>query len=585
MKNLFIFLFLSIAFNQLALSLEDDIVFKAMSDELDRNMLELGIEGLEKPYYIEYRIDRTDYLHIKYSLGSKLVQTAQTNTVINPKVRVGDYQFDNTNFFDINLSFFGSTDNEERYKNRTVPNELTYDNIRRNFWLATDVAYKHAAEAYSKKVSTLKNKAKQDTLRDFIKTIPNQTYSNFSLNKIDTLKLEDVVKSASEVFMDYPNIFKSSVGTENIPITTYYLNTEGTRYKRLDSYTSIEIIAYSKDKSGEPVYNYGTIYANTPSELPSKDSIVKYTRIIADELDAMINADELEEPYSGPILFTDAAAAELLAQGLGYKFIAQRKSISEGGFGGNEPHSELQNKIGARVVPENISIFNYADKRTYNSSQIIGNYEIDDSGLKPQNVTIVENGYLNNLLTGRTPTKRMGFSTASARGNGVHFGTLHLVNSNDSKKLNYSDLKQKMIELANKRSLPFSIVIKKILNQNIQYTSLYTAAQGDLKVSRGEGTYGNILAYKVFPDGTEELIQLTELQNLGIRYYKEILFTGNNEYVYNFLANSVLNPYTTGAKQYVECSVITPDLLFEDCEIDVLNTEYDKPPIAPPPSF
>jgi hypothetical protein len=42
-------------------SAQDDMVMKAMRDELDRSMKQLRLEKLDKPYFIAYRVsDRTD---------------------------------------------------------------------------------------------------------------------------------------------------------------------------------------------------------------------------------------------------------------------------------------------------------------------------------------------------------------------------------------------------------------------------------------------------------------------------------------------------------------------------------------------
>jgi hypothetical protein len=39
----------------------------------------------------------------------------------------------------------------------------------------------------------------------------------------------------------------------------------------------------------------------------------------------------------------------------------------------------------------------------------------------------------------------------------------------------------------------------------------------------------------------------------------------------------------TGGSQYIACSIISPDLLFEDCEIRPYENDFPKPPIIASP--
>lgn len=562
----------------------DELIFKAMQDELDRSINDLRIDGLEEPYFIEYIITKKDYYHTKATLGAILEDNKESNTFLTVNVRVGDYKFDQTNFFDINLSFFGSSDDEERYKSRKIPYELDYTSLRRELWLATDVAYKHAAELYSKKKSAFTNRAKKDTIRDFLEPVVNLEFKErLPIPEYNQTYLRDMTGEVSSVFKDYSEVFSSSVGVEYIPYTRYYLNSEGTKVLSKDYYTGLEILGYAKDSLGMPLYDYSTSYSNEPINLPSLDSLKAIANQIGKNITALSESKELEEPYSGPVLFTDGAAAEIIAQGLGYNFVAQRKDMTEGGFQNELPFTKLQNKIGARVVPENISIYNITHLSDTLGSQVVGNYMIDDYGELPSTDTIVKAGYLEMLLSSRVPNKRVKESSASRRQGGVMFSTLAVENLDSDKALQKKNLLDTLLMLAKKRDLEYAIVVEKVLNQNVQFTSLYSLSSGDINLVRGEGNFGNVIAYKIYQDGRKELIKPSKTINFGIKSFKEIMYTGNDLYVYNFLANAVESPYITGGNQYLESTVITPSLLFEDCEIDILNTDYKKAPIVPAP--
>ena len=49
---------------------QDDIVMKAMRDEMARSMKELTIENLEKPYFIAYRVIDSENASVAASFGA-----------------------------------------------------------------------------------------------------------------------------------------------------------------------------------------------------------------------------------------------------------------------------------------------------------------------------------------------------------------------------------------------------------------------------------------------------------------------------------------------------------------------------------
>ena len=110
-------------------------ILKAMRDEMKRSMEDLSLESLQKPYFIEYTINVVEPKNISASLGAITTSTDSKAAFLNVSVRVGNYKFDNTNYFDIGLSFFGSSDDEERFKKRLIPAETDYKNLRRDLWL------------------------------------------------------------------------------------------------------------------------------------------------------------------------------------------------------------------------------------------------------------------------------------------------------------------------------------------------------------------------------------------------------------------------------------------------------------------
>jgi hypothetical protein len=68
----------------------DNIILKAMNDELARNMTELRYEGFEKPFYLSYSIaDVTEY-NVASAMGGLLRSEKKRSRAKNIRVLVGD---------------------------------------------------------------------------------------------------------------------------------------------------------------------------------------------------------------------------------------------------------------------------------------------------------------------------------------------------------------------------------------------------------------------------------------------------------------------------------------------------------------
>jgi TldD protein len=555
----------------------EDILF-AMKSELTRSMNELKINELESPYFIEYKYVEYNASSIRGSLGSIEAANNSKSAYISVGVRVGDYSFDNTNFFDVGLGFFGSSDDEEGFKKRSVSYEPSINYLRKEFWLATDAAYKQTAELYSKKLAILKNRMRKDTIPDFkkldkiekqrdIKEIPE-----FSLDKY-----KGIIESVSSVFNKYPSIYTSGASIEFIPQRIYYINSEGVEYIKDTYYTGLEIVAASQNKEGMPVFDHYTIYSFNPNDLPTKDSLVNAAKQIADNISSRLEISQLDDFYVGPMIFSGQAAGQIFAQSFLPKLISQREPLTDGGFSSENEDAVFQRKVGGRVLPEFLSIADKPKELKMNGVDLIGAYEIDDDGLKSENVELVKNGYLETLLSDRVPTKRIKESNAHKRGGSVMFSNIIVENSSSDNKLSNKKLESKLLEFVKKRELEFGIIVTKILDANIRYTSLYRILNGNIEIPFGKKNYV-MDGYKVFSDGKKEKFSGMVIPTMNVLLFKDIVSTSDRLYTMNFLAPSVISPYLTGGDSYLPASITLPDLLFEDAELHLIEEDFKRPP-------
>ena len=77
---------------------KEDIMFKAMKDEMNRSMTKLTLDKYKPPFFLAYQVSDLKTLYIKASMGS-IIQSQQDNNRSNYlRLMVGDYSLNDENF-------------------------------------------------------------------------------------------------------------------------------------------------------------------------------------------------------------------------------------------------------------------------------------------------------------------------------------------------------------------------------------------------------------------------------------------------------------------------------------------------------
>lgn len=558
-------------------------ILDIMSEELFRNLNQLELDNLQKPYYIEYLIKDSKSYGASASNGAIINESTDSSSQLNVDVRVGDYKFDNTNFFDISLGFFGSSDDEERFKRRSIPFNKTRSSVQRELWLSTDAAYKRSAELFSKKEAAIKNRMRRDTTTpDFIKVDMIENHSTISKWQFDREIIQNLIKKLSEKFNNYPEIIRSSVSFEYIEKTHYFVNSEKTRFSKNNHYFGIEVVAATQENDGMPIVDHYTYFGNDGDDFPSYDSLNSAVDFLIENILTCLNSDYLIDSYVGPILYRNQAACQIIAQYFAPNLVLQREPISENSFSTENEFASFQRKIGGRVLPEFLSVFDKPTLEKFDDISLIGRTILDDNGLKTKEMLLVENGYLKSLLSERIPNKSQQELNANKRAGSAMYSNLFIENNDKENILDESQLIDTLLSYCQKRKLEFAIIIDKIIDQNIRYTTLFRLTYGGIELPMGKKTMV-LEGRKVFLNGKVERFRGALMSNINAQNFKDITFTGNKSYVLNFLAQPVISPYLSGGEQFTTASIISPSLLFEDGEIRVLEDEFRKPPIVSNP--
>jgi predicted Zn-dependent protease len=566
-----------------------EVVFRAARDEMARTMTALSIDKAPRPYFVAYTITDHESASASASFGSLLGSHQGRGRTLSVEVRVGDYAFDNTNFFSMSaLSLAGM---------RTIIglNELPLDDdyleIRRQIWLATDAAFKQAVEAIAGKRAALLNHTQSDSLADFSRAEVTHTTDELTPSSLDLAMGESLVRELSRAGVS-PGVYSSSVSLSAGNTRTYYLNSEGTTFVRSRPMVTLMASAATQSADGMPLNSEIRIAVRSVEALPGRDQLATRVRSLYATLDTVRNATVIDR-YNGPVLFEGAAAAQLFSEQFAPALAASRKTVSSNpamdrvmSMLGRSPAgggTSLAEKLGARVLPAFLSVVDDPTIARRGSLALLGGYTVDDQGVPAHATQVIDHGILKTFLSGRTPVAGVAQSTGNYRGGMVAPSNL-IVESTEG--VPDAALRERLLSLAKVRGLPFAIVVRS-LGANAGADDPAAMVQEMMAAAMGGGTPKgrNIFrAYKLYADGHEECVRGAQIVGMGVDAFKEIVATSSSTTVLDGAAAAGLSGLLmSGGTGSPLTSFVVPSLLFDDLTITKRADELPKPPISAPP--
>ncbi len=555
---------------------DQDILLKAMVDEMARTR-QLRILDLAVPYYVEYRVEDANTLEIQATLGALISSGQTTQRIPTVRVRVGDYKFDNTDYV------YSEARGGDRFDSDKLPLENNYEVLRQAFWLGTDRAYKDAEEALARKRSAMKSVTLPDQLPDYSPAEP--VHAILPIHKVlpNEEQWKEKVVRLSAIFGDYPQVLSSLVQLNFIQSTNYIVTSEGTVVRYPENLAFIRVKATGQAPDGTPVRDEAVFQAFEPNGLPVEAALRQGITRVAENIGALAKAP-FGEAYDGPVLLAPHAAAQLFGQVLGENLKITRKPIAEPGRPAPQETSELENRIGARVLPEWMDVVDDPTQTEWHGQTLFGKYEYDMEGLSPQPLLLIEKGTLKNFPLTRTPVLK-GFEKSNGRARllgpygayGPGFGNLFVRATMTSPE---ADLKKKLVALAQQRGKPYGLLIR-----DLDFPTGATLEELRRQFQTSGGAHIAalpMLVYRVYPDGHEELERGLRFRGLNSRSLRDILAASEETAVLNFLDTPAPLAYLSNGF-VTNAAVVAPGILFDELELDPNQQDVPKPPIVPPP--
>lgn len=519
-----------------------DPLLTAMQTELTRERELLLLPGLQRPYFMQYRLEDLRSYEAVANYGALTSESENRQRIVRVEVRVGDYTSD-------------SSSARGDGQLQLAPGDDDPAALRFALWTATDEAYKNALRAFSAKQAALKRFQTPPTANDFTPAKAVQKLEPLLTLDLDRADWKRRLTEASGLYAADPSVSSfapevqfSSASVNALVVNRWTVNTEGTALRHGYAGYSDTINVGGQAPDGMPLARSNGSTATTAAGLESAAALHQRT------LDNLRSYNDLRlapvveaEDYHGPVLFSGDAAADVIKALLVPNVEADRPDLGTTA----RTQGAYQSSLRSPILPEFLSVVDDPTLHSFDGKSLLGAYDVDDEGEPAAPVTIVDHGKLVNYLLSREPVKD--FPESNGHGRAAPGGAVHALAG--------------VIELKAKEPLSTEAMRAKLLSlAKDQGRDVY-------QVETLAGDLAPRMLYRVAPDGKRTLVRGAVFDELDQRSLRsEIIAAGGV-------------PWVAQAFSPVPQSTVVPELLFADIAVKRATQEQGKLPYYLPPAM
>lgn len=521
---------------------DSDPLLNAMKEELTREQQLLVLPGMQRPYFIQYRLEDAHTYEAVANYGALTRETENHQRAVRVEVRVGDYTTDSSSPRGDGTIEFAPTDND--------PSALRFA-----LWTATDEAYKAALRSYAAKQAALKQYQTPPTANDFSPAKPITRIEPLLSLDLDRAEWKKRIVEASGLYATdpavksfAPDVQISSANISAVVINRYLVNTDGTivRHSYAGYQDMISIAGQAPDGMQLARDNGST--ATTAAGLESWPAMRQRVINNLQSYNELRHAPVVDaDDYHGPVLFSGDAAADVINRLFVPNIEADRPDIGTTA----RTQGAYASSLHSLVLPNYITVVDDPTLHTFEGQSLLGAYNVDDEGTSVAPVTLVKDGELINYDIGREPVRD--FPTSNGHGRAVPAQSAHsragVVIVKSTQNLTAEQMRAKLVALAKEKGK--------------DVYEVETLGGGELMPR---------MLYRISPDGKRTLVRGAAFDDLDQRALRsDVMAAGGKPWVAQSIAPV---PQTT----------IVPSILFDDITVKRANQEQQKLPYYAPPA-
>lgn len=538
----------------------DDVVLKAMRDEVVRNYNKLYDKEFSKPYFISYSVYDNEVCGIDASFGGIKSTYNSKKRIAKIDLRIGNSDFDNSNFiteinnFKPDYSYINIEDN--------------YDAIRWGLWYLTDEAYKNACETLSRKKAYRQKRDIKELYPEISFTKPVNLLIDDNKKTVLCNNYISLMKDISQIAKRYPNIRSIEFSFSFQKNIMRYADSNNSYFKRPITFLVFNIdVEIQDEKNYVKTDSRDFIYMD---EDEFRKNIISDVESYLDMFSKISKPIEIDY-FLGPCVFEKDAAAQfinyLFVRNISFYPIPETEYDKYIHYYYDIP--KLVERVKRRVFPGFIKVYDDPLISRYNSISLAGSYQIDDEGVMPYRLMLVNNGILENIYSSKRPSKY--FKTSNGRGRGRYDMYIYPFSSN--------------VFVESERGFKDEEFLKKVYG--------YAKEQGYDEVAfierlsskfndKDRGLPSPLVVYLLdIKTGEKRYLTNVDFEGVTLRMLRDIDFTSDKKYVYNFFQQG---PFYYSSS--VLSSLIIPEKFFvREVEIVRSHNKPEKKPYVEHPYF
>ncbi len=520
---------------------EKDPVLSAMLAELERSQAHLQLPGMQKPYFIEYRIDDVTHYAATATWGALTGEDETHARIARVTIRVGDYKSDSSSARGDGSVEIASIDDSPL-------------GIRFALWSATDEAYKNALNAWAQKQADLKTVQTPPQADDFSHQQPVIYLGPVIPLSLDRDDWKQRIVDGSGLCLTDPaakayasEVEESRGEVEGMARTEYLVNSDGTIVRTSMPEYRAEVTVEGQAPDGMRVERSFPVSGRDAAGLGSADRFHHGALSILEGLHALEQASVMGDEYHGPVLFSASAAARSFDQLFAHSVVADRPELGSTA----RTTGAFATAYQSRVLPDFLKMVDDPALTEFDGRELLGAYAIDDEGVPAQAVTLVDQGKLVDYLIGREPVRDFPVSNGHGRAApaGPALPTIGVLRVEvTAGGLSDDDLTKKLIAMGRDQGLDAVYLLE----------------------TKGGSEARTIYRIRV-ADGSRQLVRGARTSDFDLRSFRSgIVAAGTGAHVDNMFGP-------------IPETIVAPALLFDDVTVERAQTRNEKLPYYPAP--
>ncbi|MBM4391996.1 MAG: hypothetical protein FJ090_12815 [Deltaproteobacteria bacterium] len=415
--------------------------------ELERAR-ELRLPGKSAPSLVLYDVLDGDVRSCFGEDGGLVVESLERFRNLRVEVRVAEAGMDSSSF-----RAFGEPDG---VVSRRLPVADDAYALRREVWLATDAAYKHAVEQLSRKqaaVQELPEPLPPDWTAAAPVVVREGKHDGNALGMAECREVVTRLTAGAPTSIEQVQaVVRDWHGWRTV------VTSEGTRAWIPTGNVVVRVEATARRADGTPVQDARWWVGKDRSSLPSLAEMEGEVAAMRARLAAVVTGPS-PEPWLGPVLFEGPAATELFSQLLAAEIVGTPPELEDGDSFLASTRGAMA-RLGRRLLPDGWRVHDDPSTRTGRA----GEYAYDHDVVAPRRVDLVVDGVLRDVLMSRVPSKFRAASTGHGRSlgesrRGAMPGYVHVT---PGRRLSEAALRRKALQLARQVGLDRVLVIERI---------------------------------------------------------------------------------------------------------------------------